>query len=524
MIPAMLSSSSRRLGGLAATATRAISVSSAAAFAPSSTPASSSSSGFLSAETLNADLLAAQYAVRGEIVLRALEIQKSGKKKLTFCNIGNPQELGQLPISFFRQVFALVNCPSLLEHPQVGSMFPADVIARAKRYLAMIPCGSTGAYTNSQGIEGIREEVAAFITARDGGYKAHASDIFLTDGASPAVQMMIRAMVRDKRDCLMIPIPQYPLYSASLALYGGSQAGYLLNEQKGWSLEPEELERSYAAAKKDGKTVRGIAVINPGNPTGNCLSEENIEAVLRFASKKKLVVLADEVYQNNCWLADTKPFKSFKQVACKLGLVDPNATHENKGIQLASFHSTSKGFIGECGRRGGYVELCGFDPAIRSQLYKLASISLCSNTGGQLMTGLMCNPPKEGEHSYAQYCKERDDILSSLKRRATKLVAALNKMEGVSCQAPEGALYVFPTITLPKKVMEAAAKAGKAPDAFYSLSLLEETGIVVVPGSGFGQKEGTFHFRSTILPPEADIDRVIDAMAAFHKGFLAKWA
>jgi aspartate/methionine/tyrosine aminotransferase len=83
-----------------------------------------------------------------------------------------------------RQVFALVNHPALLAHPEVGRLFPPDAIDRAKRYVAAIP-GGTGAYSNSQGVEALRAEVAAFIAARDG-YAAHASDIFLTDGASPA--------------------------------------------------------------------------------------------------------------------------------------------------------------------------------------------------------------------------------------------------------------------------------------------------------------------------------------------------
>jgi len=207
-----------------------------------------------------------------------------------------------------------------------------------------------------------------------------------------------------------------------------------------------------------------------------------------------------------------------------MGLVDPAHTATNHGVQLASFHSTSKGFTGECGRRGGYVELVGFDEAVRAELYKLASISLCSNIGGQLMMALMTNPPKPGEPSHAQYVSERDGILASLKRRATKLVAALRTLPGVTCEAPEGALYVFPQIRVPRGAVAAAAAQGKAPDLYYSLALLDATGVVVVPGSGFGQVDGTFHFRSTILPPESDMDAVIERISAFHRDFMAKYA
>lgn len=431
--------------------------------------------------------------------------------RLVFCNIGNPQELQQAPITFFRQVMALVTYPQLLDASagggELSNVFPADAIARARRYMATIPGGS-GAYSNSQGIEVVRQEVADFITRRDGlAAPANAADVFLTDGASPAVQMLIRAMLRGPDDCILIPIPQYPLYSASIALYGGSYQGYYMNEQAGWGLDVQELHKALAKARAAGKTVRSIAVINPGNPTGGVLTEANIREILSFAAAEKLVVLADEVYQENIWGA--KAFKSFRSVAVEMGLVDPANTHANKGVQLASFHSVSKGFTGECGRRGGYMELLGFDDSVRAELYKLASVSLCANVSGQIMMGLQSNPPKAGEASFERYAAERDGIQSSLKRRAVKLVAALNRLEGVSCQAPEGALYVFPTITLPPKAVAAASAAGKPADTFYCLALLDATGLVVVPGSGFGQADGTWHFRSTILPPESQMDGVI---------------
>jgi alanine transaminase len=137
--------------------------------------------------------------------------------------------------------------------------------------------------------------------------------------------------------------------------------------------------------------------------------------------------------------------------------------------------------------------------------------------------GLMVDPPKHGDASHASYVSERDAILASLKRRAVKLVAALNSLEGVSCEAPEGALYVFPRVRLPEAAVAAAKAAGKAPDTFYCLSLLDATGVVVVPGSGFGQADGTWHFRSTMLPPEAEMDSVIERMRAFHARFMDKY-
>ena len=135
----------------------------------------------------------------------------------------------------------------------------------------------------------------------------------------------------------------------------------------------------------------------------------------------------------------------------------------------------------------------------------------------------MCNPPKKGDASYAKYVEERDSILESLKRRALKVADSLNQLEGVSCQPVQGALYAFPQITLPTKAIEAAKAAGKAPDTFYALNLLDETGICVVSGSGFRQVPGTYHYRTTILPSEKDLDSVMTAVKAFHEKFMNKY-
>jgi len=256
-------------------------------------------------------------------------------------------------------------------------------------------------------------------------------------------------------------------------------------------------------------------VINPGNPTGNTLTPGNMQEVIAFCSKHNLVLMADEVYQENIY-DSSLPFYSFKKVLKEMSPEPP--------LQLVSFHSTSKGFLGECGLRGGYFEMVGFDDQVKAQLLKLVSIGLCSNTLGQIATGLMVQPPKPGDASHQPYVTERDRIMESLKRRATKLVASLNELEGVTCNQPQGAMYAFPSVTLPPKAIAAAEAAGKVPDTFYALALLEATGIVVVPGSGFGQKKDTWHFRTTFLPPEEEMEAVAGRMATFHKDFMAKYA
>jgi len=299
-----------------------------------------------------------------------------------------------------------------------------------------------------------------------------------------------------------------------MTLLGGQLVPYYLNEEKAWSLDVAELEASLAKARAAGTNVRAIVIINPGNPTGQCLTQDNIREIIRFCIRENLVLLADEVYQTNIY--SEIPFTSFRKVVKELGA-------EGKEAQLVSFHSVSKGFLGECGQRGGYFHTTNLSESVLAQLYKMASVSLCSNVSGQLMVGLMCNPPKEGEPSYKQYAEERDSILESLRRRAVKLANALNKLEGVSCQPVAGAMYAFPQITFPPKALEEAKAQGKAADVLYAIALLDATGICVVPGTGFRQVPGTYHYRTTILPPEEDMDRVIDLVSKFHAEYMARF-
>jgi alanine transaminase len=157
------------------------------------------------------------------------------------------------------------------------------------------------------------------------------------------------------------------------------------------------------------------------------------------------------------------------------------------------------------------------------QFRKLAASTLSSNTIGQIIMGIMVNPPQPGEESYPLYAAETEEIFEALKRRADKLYKKLNELEGVSCQPIEGAMYAFPTITIPQKAIEEAKARGIPADEMYCLDMVEEAGIVTVPGSGFGQKEGTYHFRTTILPSEDEIDQVIERLGKFHSKWLARY-
>ncbi len=436
-------------------------------------------------------VLDTQYAVRGPIVARAQELEKAGRK-IIFCNIGNPQALEQKPLTYIRQVLALCEYPELAE--SAASAFPPDIVRTAKTVLAGSRYG-LGAYSESKGMKFVRDAIAAFISARDG-IPADPEAIYITDGASKGVQTALRLLIASPSDGIMIPIPQYPLYSATITLYEGRQVPYYLDEANDWKLSLGRLQKSISDARAAGTKVKAIAVINPGNPTGAVLDRDNIAMIIGFARTEGLSIIADEVYQENIYRPGER-FTSFARVMSEL---------DEKDVSLFSFHSCSKGYLGECGHRGGYMELRNVGSEVTSQITKLQSVSLCSNLPGQVATYLMVNPPRQGDESYPTFVAERDAILNELKKRAILLADGLNAIPGIVCNAVAGAMYAFPSISLP---------AGKT-DEDYCMSLLEETGICVVPGTGFGQTPGTAHFRTTILPPTEKIKDVVRLFAEFQ--------
>nr|CAB3499764.1 unnamed protein product [Digitaria exilis] len=198
---------------------------------------------------------------------------------------------------------------------------------------------------------------------------------------------------------------------------------YYLDESRGWGVSMSDLKKQLDDARSKGINVRGLVVINPGNPTGHVLVEENQREIMEFCRKEDLVLLADEVE----------------------------------------------------------------------------------------------------DESYTSYQAERNGILSAFSRCAEAMVCALNRLEGVACCKAEGAMFVFPSVCLPKKAIAAAEERNIEPDVFYCLRLLENTGIVVVPGSVFGQVHGTWHFRCTILPKEENIPLFISRFMVFHEAFMDKF-
>ncbi|XP_068524783.1 alanine aminotransferase 1 isoform X2 [Anas acuta] len=354
----------------------------------------------LSGGSMNPAVRRVEYAVRGPIVTRALQLEQELRQgvpkpftEVIKANIGDAHAMGQKPITFLRQVAALCVCPELLQQDTI----PEDAKARARRLLEACAGHSAGSYSASPGIEAIRQDVAQFLERRDG-VPACPQNIFLATGASDAIVSILKLLVYgegSERSGVLIPVPQYPLYSAALAELGAVQLGYLLAEERAWALDIAELRRVLAEGRGRCRP-RALCVINPGNPTGQVQSREDIEAVIKFAYEERLFLLADEVYQDNVY-AEGAAFHSFKKVLAQLG---PPYTDT---VELASFHSISKGFAGECGFRGGYVEVVNMDPEVQQQLAKLVSVRLCPPVAGQIILDAIVNPPQPGEPSYERF-------------------------------------------------------------------------------------------------------------------------
>ncbi|KAJ6151860.1 hypothetical protein N7497_006179, partial [Penicillium chrysogenum] len=432
--------------------------------------------------------------VRGELAVKAETCRQrllDGDKSLPFesvifADIGNPQQLDQKPITFFRQVLSLVENPSLLENPEVlkeSLGYKQDVIDGPGLSANM---QSVGAYITARVRRG-------FVTASPSSLRSVMAslptpqDLFLTAGASSGVSTILSVICNDPNAGVLVPIPQYPLYTASLTLLNATAFLTSSRRRRHRGTDINAILKSIEDAKAAGTDVHTIVMINPGNPTGTSLSPNDIKQVLNVAAKESLVVITDDIPNERFQGRKEKPGKY-------------------NNVELVSLHSISKGMVGECGHRGGYFELAGFDPLVHEQIYKLVSIG-CDRRSSH-----------KGEPSFELYQKEYNGIKKVL-TSATFPCSTPSSVEGVELQEPQGAMYLFP-VSPPAKAVEAAKAEGRAADEFYCLALLDATGVCVIPGSGFGQKDNAFHFRTTFLAPAPT---GLSASSSFRAEFMDKY-
>ncbi|PWA25400.1 hypothetical protein CCH79_00005371, partial [Gambusia affinis] len=427
---------------------------------------------------------------------------------------GDPHRAGVKPLSFVRQVLAACLYPQLMD----GDKLMVDVKERAQRLLRTCAGGSVGSYSDIAGIPQIVQSVSEYIVRRDGGAPCHPKNIYITPGSQWALTNILKVLVNSEaspRTGVLIPVPCHSTTIISLTALGAVAVPYYLREERSWALEVEELQRALDSAKGVCNPV-ALYIINPGNPAGYVQSRKCMQEVIRFAAEKKLFLLADEVYQD-CVYGKESEFVSYKRVLAEIGAPLSDT------VELASFHTASKGLMGECGLRAGYVELVNLDPAVMKYIHKLFSTNTCPVLG-QIALDVMVNPPQPGDPSYPLYLKETQHIRASLAENVRRVEEVINSIPSFSCQSLEGGAFAFPRVFLQPKAIERAKEAGLQPDTFYCMRLLEEAGVLFSPGTEYGQKEGTYHIRFCIMTPTDTMEEILKRLSTFHKQFMKEFS
>jgi alanine-synthesizing transaminase len=318
--------------------------------------------------------------------------------------------------------------------------------------------------TQKQGIKGVTLE-----------------DIYLGNGASELIVMATNALLNDG-DELLLPAPDYPLWTAAVSLSGGTPVHYLCDEANGWMPDLADIKRKITP------NTKGIVVINPNNPTGALYSDELLREIIKLARQHNLVIFADEVY-------DKVLYDGVKHTAI---------ASLSEDILTLTFNSLSKSYR-SCGYRAGWLVVSGDKKRARDYiegLNMLSSMRLCANVPGQwaIQTAL-------GGYQSINDLVGEGGRLRRQRDIAHELITAI---PGVSCVKPSAALYMFPRLD-PKMYPIAN-------DQQFIHEMLQETKVLLVQGTGFNWPT-TDHFRIVFLPHEDDLREAIGRVAKFLESY-----
>ena len=385
------------------------------------------------------------YAVR-DIVVLANEVAKSGKEML-YLSIGDPN---------------------------IYDFEPPKHLIEAT-YKAMLE--NKNGYAPSSGI---KEAVDAIENEAERKGITNVHDIFVTTGASEAIDICLTALVNEGENVLT-PTPGYPLYTAIESKLEMISNPYYLDEKNGWMPDIDDIK-----IKINDKT-KAIILINPNNPTGSLYTQESLLQIIDLALENDLVIYADEIYDK--LLFDGKEHVSIASL--------------NKDVSCITFSGLSKNYMVP-GFRIGWGIVSGRKEVLADYIEamnKILRARLSANHPEQY--GI--KPSLEGEQSNILEAKEK------LTLRRDMTVEMLNAIQGISCVKPEGAFYAFPQLHMNQS------------DNHFVAELIKETGVVVVPGSGFGQVPGTQHFRVVFLPNEQILEKAYKAIGEFYQKYLEKF-
>ena len=388
------------------------------------------------------------YDIRGPIMDAARQMEEEGHKVIKL-NIGNLAVFGfDAPEEI--QLDMARNLPNSAGYSDSKGIFTA-------RKAVMH-------YTQQQGVKGVTVE-----------------DIYLGNGASELIAMATNALL-DNGDELLLPTPDYPLWTAATSLSGGTPVHYLCDEASGWMPDLEDIRRKITPATK------GIVVINPNNPTGALYSDELLLGIIRLAREHNLVIMADEVY-------DKVLYDGARHTAI---------ASLSEDVLTLTFNSLSKSYR-SCGYRAGWMVVSGDKKAALDYiegLNMLSNMRLCANVPGQwaIQTAL------GGYQSINELVGEG----GRLRRQRDLAYELITAIPGVSCVKPTAALYMFPR--LDPKVYPVAD------DRQFFLELLQETRVMLVQGTGFNWPTPD-HFRIVFLPHEDDLREAVGRIAKFLESY-----
>ncbi|MFI8613939.1 pyridoxal phosphate-dependent aminotransferase [Acidovorax sp. NPDC077693] len=335
---------------------------------------------------------------------------------------------------------------------------------------------NSAGYSDSKGIFAARKAVM-HETQKQGIKGVALDDIYLGNGASELIVMATNALL-DNGDELLLPSPDYPLWTAAASLSGGTPVHYLCDEANGWMPDLADIRAKITPRTK------GIVVINPNNPTGALYSDELLKGIITIAREHGLVIFADEVY-------DKVLYDGTKHTA--IGSL-------SQDVLTLTFNSLSKSYR-SCGYRAGWLVVSGDKKPARDYiegLNMLSNMRLCANVPGQwaVQTAL-------GGYQSINELVGEGGRLRKQRDLAYELITAI---PGVTCVKPQAALYMFPRLDPAVYPIE--------DDQQFFLELLQETKVMLVQGTGFNWAAPD-HFRIVFLPHEDDLRDAIGRVARF---------
>jgi alanine-synthesizing transaminase len=340
-------------------------------------------------------------------------------------------------------------------------------------------------YTDSKGLFAPRKAIVHY-TQQKHVSGVTVDDVFLGNGASELITMSMNALLNDG-DEVLIPAPDYPLWTASVALSGGTPVHYLCDEANDWLPDLDDMARKVTAR------TRAIVVINPNNPTGALYPDAVLRRIVELARRHGLIVFADEIYDKT--LYDGATHTSIASLA--------------DDVLFLTFNGLSKNYR-SCGYRAGWMVVSGEKRHALDYiegLNMLASMRLCSNTPGQLAI----------QTALGGY-QSIDDLVAPggrLARQRDLAYELLTAIPGVTCVKPKAALYMFPKLD---PVLYPIAD-----DQQFVYELLAEQKVLIVQGTGFNWARPD-HFRVVFLPNSDDLGEAVGRIATFLAHYRARHA